>query len=144
MRPASYACTALANSFDLTLGGEVELTTGGTAGIGGASGYWCFNSGCQQADNDGYYVQGSYTFNGKTKVAVSWGESNQDSSVESNGSFNDVTHEMWTVGVYHDVNSWLKLVAEYNNQSQDANTPAGAPVNSIDIDGFSVGGFIFW
>jgi hypothetical protein len=120
--------------------------SGGTAGIGGAAGYFCAATGCEEADNDGFYVQGSYTFGGKTKVAVSYGESNQDEDTFAVPAavFNEVQHDMWTVGIYHDITPWLKVVAEYNNQDQEAETPAGAPVNGIETDGFSVGGFIFW
>ena len=42
--------------------------------------------------------------------------------------------ELWTVGVYHDVNSWLKVVAEYSNFD------AGAG----ETDTFSLGGFLLW
>jgi len=118
----------------------------GPAGLGNG-GFLCNATGtCDEADNDGFYVQGSYTFGGKTKVAISYGESNQDSEVNpaTGNTFNEVEHEMWTVGVYHDVTSWLKVVAEYNDADQEADTPAGARVDGLEADGFSVGGFIFW
>jgi len=41
------------------------------------------------------------------------------------------------VGVYHDVNSWLKLVAEYNDQDTDT-------LGIGEIQNFSVGGFLLW
>ena len=41
---------------------------------------------------------------------------------------------MTTIGVYHDVNSWLKVVAEYNDQSGQFGK----------ISNLAVGGFIFW
>ncbi len=119
----------------------------GASGIFGSPGYNCGTASCSEADNDGFYVQGGYTFNGKTKVAASYGETNQSSDVgtaANGGTFNDISHEMWTIGVYHDVNSWLKLVAEYNNYEQRAKTPAGAAVNGFDADVFSVGAFMFW
>ena len=71
-----------------------------------------------------------YNMNGATNVGLSYGESNQDT--DSAGNTLD-SNELTTVGVYHDVNSWLKLVAEYNMQS-------GAQEN----DHLSLGGFIFW
>ncbi len=119
------------------------FTGTGSAGLFGAGSVFCTTT-CGAADNDGFYVQGTYTFGGKTKVGVSYGESNQDSDVRTNFSFNDVEHEMWTVGVYHDVTSWLKLVAEYNDASQEAESPGGTFINSLDAEAFSVGGFIFW
>ena len=126
--------------------------TGGPGGIGvnASPGFLCSTAiGCDEADNDGFIIQGSYTFGGKTKVAASYGESNQDSQVGSATSqaFNEVEHEMWTIGVYHDVNSWLKVVAEYNDAEQDCSTALGARCAGADnqeSDGFSVGGFIFF
>ncbi|MBI2992654.1 MAG: porin [Gammaproteobacteria bacterium] len=98
-----------------------------------AQSYACDAFNCEEAENDGFYVQGTYTFNGKTKLGVSYGESNQDGTAtgapESDNS-------LWTVGVYHDINSWLKVVAEYDHQ--DSETLG----NEADI--FGVGGFILW
>jgi len=131
----------------------------GRAGLFGASGWDCGTTSCTEADNDGFYVQGSYTFNGKTKVGISYGESHQDGEATSaanpvgpsiSGGFNDVEHELWTVGVYHDVNSWLKIVAEYNAASQEAECGAlfgctpGVTINGFDFDVFSIGGFMFF
>ena len=92
--------------------------------------FTCSGANCTEADNDGYYIQAMYNMNGATNVGLSYGESNQD--VDSAGNTLD-SNELTTVGVYHDVNSWLKLVAEYNMQS-------GAQEN----DHLSLGGFIFW
>ena len=140
----------------------VDLKTDGSAGkgtsaIGGAAGFTCAGfTGCEEADNDGFYAQLGYTFATKTKVAVGYGESNQDGKA---GVFNDVSHELWTVGVYHDVNSWLKIVAEYNDSENNADNTSGS-VDPTRLDGafnplllgnegseaqvFSVGAFIFW
>ncbi len=93
-------------------------------------------------DQDGWYAQGSYTFNGKTKVGFSYGESNQDADVASASP--DVSNEMWTIGVYHDVNSWLKLIAEYSDVDDTVKTAANAPVSDREYSLFSVGAFIFW
>lgn len=108
----------------------------------------------EESENDGFYVQGTYTFNGKTKVGVSYGESN----VENHSLFGganaatamdtDITFDMWSVGVYHDVTSWLKLIAEYNHTEQSINgsnggTASGTVLNA-EGDTFSVGSFIFW
>jgi len=102
--------------------------------------YQCTATSCTEADADGYYLQGTYTFNGKTKVGLSYGETNQD-DVNVAGAVNNTgtlailrSNELTTLGVYHDVNSWLKVVAEYNDQkSQFGN-----------ISNISLGGFIFW
>ena len=135
------------NSFGFNLGGDVSF--GGFNVVGSwydgqglgsllftaadGNGFACNAVGCDETDNDGFYVQGSYTFNGTTKVGVSYGESNQDANTFGAGA---VDNELWTVGVYHDVNSWLKVMAEYN---QTDSTQLG-----FDSDVFSIGGFILW
>lgn len=105
--------------------------------IGSGNGFNCNTATCTEADNDGFYVQGGYTFNGKTKVGGGYGESNQDRDALNP----EIQSEMWTVGVYHDVNSWLKLVAEYSSVDQegDVNNTLGP-----EQDIFSVGGFLLW
>lgn len=100
--------------------------------LGGGDGFNCNATDCQEADNDGYYVQAAYTFNGATKIGGGYGESKQDADAMYNIAAAD--RELWTVGVYHDVNSWLKVVAEYSNFD------AGAG----DTDTFSLGGFLLW
>ncbi len=101
-------------------------------GLGGGDAFNCNSMGCNEADNDGFYVQSSYTFNGTTKVGGGYGESRQDAD-EMYG-IGKAERELWTVGVYHDVNSWLKVIAEYSNFD------AGAG----DTDTFSIGGFLLW
>jgi len=102
--------------------------------------YQCTSTQCQEADADGYYIQGTYTFNGKTKVGISYGESNQDNvtlvGAVNNTGDSDIerSNELTTIGVYHDVNSWLKVVAEYNDQQGQFG----------EITNLSLGGFIFW
>ena len=100
--------------------------------LGGGDAFDCNNTGCNEADNDGFYVQSSYTFNGTTKIGGGYGESRQDADLTY--GIGKVERELWTVGVYHDVNSWLKVIAEYSNFD------AGAG----DTDTFSIGGFLLW
>lgn len=99
----------------------------------------------EEREGDGYYLQGTYTFAGKTKVGVSYGEGNLDSvstgGTAANGLANHVERSMWTVGVYHDVSSWLRLIAEYNHGEFDRSTPG---LTNPEADTFSVGGFLFW
>jgi hypothetical protein len=108
---------------------------------------------CEEAENDGYYVQGTYTFNGKTKVGASYGESTEDAysasavagGVASGLPNQDVSLDMWTVGVYHDVNSWLKLIAEYSNSENEYSANgAGTFSGSTESDTFSLGTFFVW
>ena len=100
---------------------------------GGGLGFGCDGSTCSEADNDGFYVQASYTFNGTTKIGGGFGESRQDADA-INPKFES---ELWTVGVYHDVNSWLKVIAEYGNYESDL-------LGQKDVDTFSIGGFLLW
>ena len=125
------------------------------AGVVGG-GYVCsaiFNK-CFEADNDGYYVQGTYTFNGKTKIGVSWGQSNQDGrrgvTPFTADNFRDIENTLWVVGVYHDVTPWLKLVAEYAETESVVSSQWNFNINgtsdrvTVNSDVFSIGGFIFW
>jgi len=117
----------LVTLFDNSGGGGAPGAVGGAIGV--ATAFACAGTNCTEADNDGYYIQGTYNWNGATTFGLSYGESNQDASGGNTAS----TSELTTVGLYHDVNSWLKIVAEYNMQ-------AGFQKN----DALSLGGFIFW
>lgn len=104
--------------------------------LGSGNSFTCTAAGCNESDDDGFYLQGSYTFNGKTKLGISYGESTGDGGATGG----DLQNDMWTVGVYHDVNSWLKLVAEYSDQHSDHLGTGGGS----QVDTFSVGGFLLW
>jgi hypothetical protein len=110
--------------------GEAIGTVRTLDAAGGVNAFICAGTTCTEADNDGYYVQAMYNLNGATNIGVSYGESNQDADAAGNAV---ESNELTTLGVYHDVNSWLKLVAEYNMQSGFQNN-----------DALSLGGFIFW
>jgi len=125
-----------------------------TAGLQGPAN----GSVCESAQNDGYYVQGTYTFGGKTKLGISYGESTEDAFgnvnvLEAVTELNqrDVELSMWTVGVYHDLNSWLKLIAEYSHSKNDFGendftiaTGGNSNGTATEGDTFSVGTFFFW
>jgi len=102
---------------------------------GGGFGFNCSAAGCNEADNDGFYVQAAYTFNGTTKIGGGYGESSQDADMMY--GIPGFESDLWTVGVYHDVTSWLKVVAEYGNYSHDI-------LGHDDVDTFSIGGFLLW
>ena len=102
-----------------------------------AHGFACNSMGCQEADNDGFYVQASYTFNGVTKIGGGYGESRQDANADY--GIAELQGDLWTVGVYHDVNSWLKVIAEYGNYSNNA-----IGLGQDNVDTFSIGGFLLW
>ena len=102
--------------------------------------YQCTATRCTEAEADGYYIQATYNLSPATKVGLSYGETNQDNvslvAAVNNAADTAIerSNELTTIGLYHDVNSWLKVVAEYNDQkSQFGN-----------ITNLSLGGFIFW
>ena len=102
---------------------------------GGGFGFNCSAAGCNEADNDGFYFQAAYTFNGTTKIGGGYGESRQDA--DAMYGIPKWESDLWTVGVYHDVTSWLKVVAEYGNYSHDI-------LGHDNVDTFSIGGFLLW
>ena len=93
--------------------------------------FQCAAANCTEAENDGYYLQGMYALGGgATSIGLSYGESTQDADAAGNIA---AAHQLTTIGVYHDVNSWLKVVGEYNAQN-----------GHLKQDTISLGGFIFW
>jgi predicted porin len=66
-------------------------------------------------DSDGGYVQATYALPTKTKVGISWGQSNLDRATGEAASSKIKTNEMWTGGVYHPLTKHLNLVAEYSH-----------------------------
>ena len=100
----------------------------------------------RERKGNGYYLQGTYTFNGKTKLGLSYGEGNLESidtlggDVAANGVGGHLERQLWTVGVYHDVSSWLRLIAEYNHGSLND----GRVGHNPEANTFSVGSFLFW
>jgi predicted porin len=80
-----------------------------------------------------YVVQAGYRFAGTTLVSANYSELEEDGPNATAGADKA---DRTTVGVYHDVNSNLKLVAEYTKVENDANT--------LDQDIISLGGFVFF
>ena len=143
-----YGGQGLGRSLQFNSGTACNLVAVGTRSMGSI---------CDAAEDSGYYLQGTYTFNGVTKVGVSYGESSEDhmgpnlvnpaTNLLSTGLPNqDVKLSMWTVGVYHDVNSWLKLIAEYSSARNAFDRPLGQPTGSgtTGSDTFSIGSFFIW
>jgi len=90
-------------------------------------------------DVDGGYVQATYVLPTKTKVGVSWGESNLDRA--GNDAVNKLvkTNEMWTVGAYHPLTKSVNLVAEYNHTEAEAQDGTKGKAY-----GLSLGGILFF
>jgi predicted porin len=80
---------------------------------------------------DQFMVQAGYRFNGTTLVSANYAE------LEDKNAANDDTIEKYTVGVYHDVNSNLKLVAEYTAVEDDNS-------DLYDQEIIAIGGFVFF
>ncbi len=137
-----------------------------------------------ERDNYGFILQATYTFQGRTKFGVSYGETNADETDVDTalrtgriGTANDAADHCSTflaaaptdltgdltdtlldpavasqapsagieslssvsVGVYHDVTTWFKVIAEYTyveDQWHDG--------TDRNADVFSVGGFFLW
>jgi len=87
-----------------------------------------------QLEWDQYVVQAGYRFAGTTLVSANYSELKDDSDGAIDGADES---ERITLGVYHDVNANLKLVAEYTKVENDDN-------DVLDQDIFAIGGFMFF
>lgn len=79
-----------------------------------------------------YIVQAGYRFGGTTLVSANYSELESD-----NNNTGDDTAERITLGIYHDVTSNLKLVAEYTQVEHDDES-------RLEQDIFALGGFVTW
>jgi predicted porin len=113
---------------------------GGTLKVGGFEAAAQYSDAEDTVDNgvaliagewSNWFVQGGYRFGGTTLVSVAYAE------LEDDNATSDDTTDRITAGIYHDVNSNLKLVAEYTKIENDAST-------GVDQDIFALGGFVFF
>jgi predicted porin len=124
-------------------------TVGGTLALGGFEFMAQYSdaedslamAGSGEGEWSQYVVQAGYRFAGTTLVSVNYSELTDDSSTADRaaryGSASDDSIERWTVGIYHDVNANLKLVAEYTGVEDDVDS-------GLDQDIFAIGGFFFF
>jgi predicted porin len=71
-------------------------------------------------DSDGGYVQATYVLPTKTKIGLSWGQSNLDrASNEQAPNTLIKSNEMWVGMVMHPLTKHLNLVAEYSNSESE-------------------------
>ncbi len=88
-----------------------------------------------------YIVQAGYRFGGTTLVSAQYAELTDDSDdanlILNYGNTSDDSIDKFTVGVYHDVNANLKLVAEYTKVEDD-------DASAYEQDIISLGGFVFF
>ncbi|MBL1320607.1 MAG: porin [Methylophaga sp.] len=148
-----YQGDKIANGLDLKDNSQA-WTVGGTLALGG------FEFMAQYSDAQGsasatvenewsqYIVQAGYRFGGTTLVSANYSRLTDDSSravreaaygatAFAGGNANDDSVDRITVGVYHDVNANLKLVAEYTKVEDDNS-------DVLDRDIFGIGGFVFF
>ncbi|MGF2734125.1 porin [Marinobacter sp. DUT-1] len=83
-----------------------------------------------EEDADGYLIQGSYTL-GANRFVLSYGETDSDQG--------DFETENTSVALFHDINSNLKVVAEYNMFEQVAKS-TGADL--VDADTIALGAIV--
>lgn len=135
-------------------GGSLGLGFGVSALDVVASGFWADGIGTfQQFDgfdaldatgapitSKGLLVQASVKID-KTKLGVNYGQVMADRTAAQEAGNDPVIQKRKsvTVGVYHDLNAWLKLVAEYS--WYDLNWYGGA---SQSGNVATLGGFLFW
>jgi predicted porin len=85
--------------------------------------------------SDGQFLQGTYKF-GANKLGVNYGQ-NKD---KDGGLAGEITNKAYTVGLYHTLNKYITLVAEYNQEKiTDNDVRKDTKNNSI-----SLGGIIFF
>ncbi len=92
--------------------GNLSLTASGFDAEG-VNPFFTNNAGeavLREIDSSGYLLQGSYKFAGKTRVALSFGKTEDD----GNGLGFKADYETRGLGVFHSINDNLTLVAEYN------------------------------
>ena len=103
-------------------------------GVGGLP----FLTGGAETDDDGGYIQGTFTVPGVgTKLGLSYGVS--DSEQDGAGGL-EVKNKSWVAGVYHPLTKSLNLVAEYTDGKLDLNGGLG----DIDYDTISLGAIMFF
>ena len=91
----------------------------------------------RNVDSDGYLLQGSYKL-GKNRLALSYGKTKDDGNgVVGSGA----DYETRGIALFHDVNSNLKLVAEYNQFEINGHDTSA---QNEDTDTFAVGAVLTW
>ena len=141
------------HEFDWSAGAKFDFTKFSLIGLyknkkKNDIGFQKFKSGVLKPDaslasiqRGGYQFLGKYEFNQDTILNFSLG----DVPIEYSGTDNSEVYRsnyqksLWTVGVHHDVNSWLKIVAEYNRAQFGINNSSSGKEDSI-----SVGGMLRW
>ena len=95
----------------------------------------------EDIERGGYQLSGKYEMTQDTRLNFTLGDVpvEYDSSDSFEVYRSNYQKSLWTVGVHHDVNSWLKIVAEYNRAQYGINN-----TNDGKEDSISVGGVLKW
>jgi len=88
------------------------------------------NSALPEEDADGYLLQGAWRF-GDNRLVLSWGE--------TDGDILDTETESLTLGLFHDINSHFRVVAEFNRFEQ---TTQSSGVDTADTDTLALGAIV--
>lgn len=83
-----------------------------------------------EEDADGYLVQGGYTL-GANRLVISYGETDSDQG--------DFQTENSSVALFHDINEYFKVVAEYNMFEQ---TTKSTDTKTVDADTLALGAIV--
>jgi len=99
-----------------------------------------------ERDSDGGYVQATYTIpNVGTKLGISWGESNIDSTgLGGDVNQGDAKNEMWTIGAYHPLTKHLNLVAEYSDAKDKVSAKGTGLASDSKAKTISLGAILFF
>ena len=105
-----------------------------------------FDSLGNQRDSDGGYVQATYTIpTVGTKLGVSWGRSNIDSTgLGGDVNQGDAKNEMWTIGAYHPLTKHLNLVAEYSDAKDKVSAKGTGLASNSKAKTVSLGAILFF
>jgi hypothetical protein len=114
------------------------LDLGGLANFG----FSAVDANGDERDGDGWFIQAGYRFSGTTLLSVSHGESTLDLTSGETSASNAASYDenqLTTIGIYHDVTSNLKLVAEYSQVETEFHDGSDA-----ETDVIAIGGFVTW
>lgn len=88
------------------------------------------NSPLTEENADGYLLQGAWRF-GANRLVLSWGE--------TDGDILDMETESLTLGLFHDINSHFKVVAEFNRFEKSTRSTG---TDTADTDTLAVGAIV--
>jgi hypothetical protein len=91
-----------------------------------------YNTSGVRRESDGGYVQATYVLPTKTKLGVSWGESNLDQAGSDTARLVR-SNEQWTAGLYHPLTKHLNIVAEYSDVESESHNNLKAKAKTASL-----------